>query len=92
MKLIEETVAQIGDLDDRMMGKAQAHLDNLTKPLGSLGRLEELAKHLVGITGRERPSLAQKVIVTMAADHGVTAEGVSAYPQEVTPQMVRNFL
>jgi nicotinate-nucleotide--dimethylbenzimidazole phosphoribosyltransferase len=92
MRLIEETISAIGELDRRAMDRAQARLDNLTKPLGSLGRLEELAKHLVGITGQERPSLAEKVIVTMAADHGVTKEGVSAYPMEVTPQMVLNFL
>lgn len=92
MKLIEEMVARIGELDYRLMEKAQAHLDNLTKPRGSLGRLEELAKHLVGITGKERPLLTQKVVVTMSADHGVTEEDVSAYPSEVTSQMVYNFL
>lgn len=67
-------------------------LDNLTKPQGSLGRLEELAKQICGITGKENPRLNNKVIFTLAGDHGVTDEGVSAYPREVTAQMVYNFL
>lgn len=74
------------------MDRAQKRLDNLTKPLGSLGRLEELARRIAGITGKENPSLKNKVIFTMAADHGIAEEGVSAYPQDVTAQMVRNFL
>ncbi len=64
----------------------------LTKPQGSLGRLEELSIQLAGITGKSIPVIKDKVIITMAGDHGVVAEGVSAYPQEVTPQMVLNFL
>ena len=64
----------------------------LTKPAGSLGRLEELAIKLAGIQGRPLPQTTRKVIMIMAADHGVAAEGVSAYPAEVTPQMVANFL
>jgi len=64
----------------------------LTKPQGSLGRLEELSIQLAGITGIANPSIREKVIITMAGDHGVVAEGISAYPQEVTPQMVLNFL
>lgn len=71
---------------------AQERLDNLTKPLGSLGRLEELAKQIVGITGNIKPVLDEKYIFTLAADHGVVEEGISAYPQEVTLQMVYNFL
>lgn len=66
--------------------------DRLTKPLGSLGRLEELGIRLADIQGKEIPTLSRKVIFTVAADHGITAEGVSAYPQEVTAQMVLNFL
>src|SRR5574340_1013579 len=71
---------------------AQKHLDNLTKPLGSLGRLEEFARMLVAMTENKKPALDKKVIFTFAGDHGVTEEGVSAYPKEVTQQMVFNFL
>ena len=79
-------------LDERLMEAAQRRLDRLTKPLGSLGRLEAVARQLVGITRQARPTVERKVIITMAADHGVVAEGVSAYPQVVTAQMVANFL
>ena len=71
---------------------AQERLDRLTKPPGSLGRLEELARRLVEISGRCPPVIERPVIFTLAADHGVTVEGVSAYPQVVTAQMVENFL
>jgi nicotinate-nucleotide--dimethylbenzimidazole phosphoribosyltransferase len=74
------------------MAAARARQDILTKPAGSLGRLEELSIQLAGITGKEIPAIKDKVIITMAGDHGVVAEGVSAFPQEVTPQMVLNFL
>src|SRR5262249_57143688 len=67
-------------------------LDHLTKPRGSLGRLEELAQRLAAISGRFPPEIRRPVIFTLAADHGVVAEGVSAYPQIVTAQMVENFL
>ena len=70
---------------------AQLHLDSLTKPPGSLGRLEEIALRLAVLSGRA-PSVARPVIFTFAADHGVVAEGVSAYPPVVTAQMVENFL
>src|SRR5689334_4374071 len=70
---------------------ARRHLDSLTKPPGSLGRLEEIAERLATITGRA-PSVRRPVIFVFAADHGVVAEGVSAYPQVVTAQMVENFL
>ncbi len=70
---------------------AQRHLDSLTKPPGSLGRLEDLAVRLVALTGQP-PRVSAPVIFTFAADHGVVAEGVSAYPQSVTAQMVENFL
>lgn len=76
----------------------QSRLDNLTKPRGSLGRLEDLAKWYVSIrkgnytTPAECPAIENKVIFTMAGDHGVAAKGVSAFPSEVTPQMVFNFL
>lgn len=82
----------IKPLDKSAMDKAQRRLDRLTKPQGSLGRLELLAKQVAGITGNELPALKNKVIFTLAADHGIAREGVSAYPQEVTAQMVYNFL
>ena len=71
---------------------AQTRLDNLTKPQGSLGRLEEFAKQLVAISGSLMPEMDKKVVFTFAGDHGVAEEGVSAFPKEVTPQMVLNFI
>jgi nicotinate-nucleotide--dimethylbenzimidazole phosphoribosyltransferase len=70
---------------------ARAHLDSLTKPPGSLGRLEEIAERLAVLAGGA-PKVEWPVVFTFAADHGVVAEGVSAYPQVVTAQMVENFL
>jgi len=92
MDRIKKITANISEIDPAVTKKAQERLDNLTKPLGSLGRLEELARQICGITGKEKPLLRNKVIFTLAADHGVTDEGVSAYPKEVTSQMVYNFL
>jgi nicotinate-nucleotide--dimethylbenzimidazole phosphoribosyltransferase len=74
------------------MRSARERQDLLTKPQGSLGRLEELAVKLAGITGQPVPRFSHKAIIVLAADHGVAAEGVSAYPQAVTAQMVQNFL
>src|SRR5690348_13282224 len=73
------------------MAAARARQDVLTKPQGALGRLEDVSIQLAGITGQPIPRIGKKVVVVFAADHGVTAEGVSAYPSEVTPQMVANF-
>jgi nicotinate-nucleotide--dimethylbenzimidazole phosphoribosyltransferase len=81
----------IGGPDAAAAADAQRHLDGLTKPPGSLGRLEELAVRLAALTGHP-PRVTRPVIFTFAADHGVVAEGVSAYPQSVTAQMVENFL
>ncbi|MFA5795061.1 MAG: nicotinate-nucleotide--dimethylbenzimidazole phosphoribosyltransferase [Candidatus Brocadiia bacterium] len=92
MVLLESAIAKIHSLDKDAMDKVQKHLDNLTKPRNSLGRLEELAKHIAGITANDKPKLKHKVIFTLAGDHGVVDEGVSAYPREVTCQMVYNFL
>lgn len=92
MNKIVKTLNGIGPLDLALQEQAQIRLDSLTKPQGSLGRLEELAKLLVGITKRGKPALRHKVIFTLAADHGVAKEGISAFPQEVTAQMVYNFL
>ena len=82
----------VPDFDSRAAEAAQARLDTLTKPKGSLGRLEDLAVRLAGIQGTALPALDRKTVVVVAADHGVAARGVSAYPPEVTTQMVRNFL
>lgn len=86
------TLKAVSPLDRGAMDAARARQAQLTKPAGSLGRLEELSIQLAGITGRECPRIAHKVVITCAGDHGVVAEGVSAYPQEVTPQMVANIL
>ena len=78
--------------DTSAAASARERQATLTKPPGSLGRLEELSIQLAAITGQPRPSVARKAVIVMAGDHGVTGEGVSAYPAEVTPQMVLNFL
>ena len=90
--LLESTIARIESLDAAAMAAARGRHATLTKPPGSLGRLEELAVRLAGMTGQVIPRLTDKAVITMAADHGVASEGVSAYPAEVTPQMVLNFL
>lgn len=82
----------IPPLDEVSIAAARSRQDTLTKPQGSLGRLEELSIQLAGITGRERPRVPRKAVIVMAGDHGVVRNGVSAYPAEVTPQMVLNFL
>lgn len=74
------------------MQAARARQDRLTKPQGSLGRLEELSIQLAGMTADPFPSAERKAVIVMAADHGVALEGVSAYPAEVTAQMLSNFL
>lgn len=89
---IHDVCRQIRPLNAALQVKAQARLDRLTKPLGSLGRLEELAASYVAIIGELKPHVPVGVVFTFAADHGVALEGVSAYPREVTPQMVLNFL
>ena len=77
-----------GNLDKQLQGK----LDNKTKPIGALGRLEDLAHRIGLILGNENPVLLQPQMLVCAADHGLTAEGISAYPSDVTWQMVENFL
>jgi nicotinate-nucleotide--dimethylbenzimidazole phosphoribosyltransferase len=92
MHKLEKTIKQIRPLDMESMGKARRRQDALTKPLGSLGVLEEISIKVAGITGNPMPEIKNKAIVTMAGDHGVLDEGVSAYPREVTQQMVQNFV
>jgi nicotinate-nucleotide--dimethylbenzimidazole phosphoribosyltransferase len=90
--LLRRTIAEVGVLDAAAMAAARERQANLTKPPGALGRLEELSVQLAGITGVLRPSLSPRQVIVCAGDHGVTVEGVSAYPSEVTAQMVLNFL
>ncbi len=92
MEKLDRWIGAIGVLDAQAMEAARRRQEQLTKPRGALGRLEALSIHLAGITGQARPSVAAKEVLVMAADHGVAAEGVSAYPQSVTAQMVHNFL
>ena len=92
MDKINEVIASIQPLDEKAMRKARMRQDNLTKPQGSLGQLESVSIQVVGMKRNSRPRMTHKVIFTLAGDHGVTQEGVSAYPSEVTPQMVYNFL
>ena len=92
MSSLEKAIQGIGPLDEKAIKAARERQDSLTKPLGSLGRLEELSIKVAGIRGVAMPRIDRKTIVVMAGDHGVVAEGVSLYPQDVTPQMVANFL
>src|SRR5258707_5189423 len=82
----------ISSTSNEWLAHARAHLDELTKPLGSLGRLEDLAAQMVAIQRERYAEPLNKAVYVFAADHGITAEGVSAYPSEVTRQMVLNFL
>lgn len=91
-QLLRATIAQIGGLNAPASEAAQQRQLSLTKPAGALGRLEELSIQLAGITGEIHPALRPCWVIICAGDHGVTAEGVSAYPSEVTAQMVQNFL
>lgn len=90
--MIEKTLKDIPSINPDFYDKAQNRLDILTKPQGSLGRLEEFARRLVAISEDTMPEFDKKVIFTFAGDHGVAESGVSAFPKEVTPQMVFNFL
>src|SRR5262249_7216898 len=92
MTLLEQTRAAVAPVDRDAAARAQARLDGKTKPRGSLGRLEELACRLAAVYGTADPAPPSRAVIVMAADHGVAEEGVSAYPQEVTAQMVKNFL
>jgi len=92
MGLLARTIENIRPQDVAARTQAKVRLDHLTMPHWALGRLMDLALDLAGMTGSPRPLTARKVIVTMAGDHGVVAEGVSKYPQEVTRQMVLNFV
>ncbi len=93
MSLPSPRRSRLGDvppLDPSAMRQAQARLDDLTKPRGSLGQLEPLVVQLAGITGQVVPRIAKPLTVIFAADHGVAEDGVSAYGQEVTEEMAVN--
>ena len=92
MEILNRTVKAIKPPDKTAMAQARARQDDLTKPVGSLGRLEELSIQLAGIKGKASPRIEQKAVITMAGDHGVLAENIGNWPQEVTAQMVENFL
>ncbi|PLX78547.1 MAG: nicotinate-nucleotide--dimethylbenzimidazole phosphoribosyltransferase [Desulfuromonas sp.] len=87
---ISTALDKIKPVNPARLNEVQARIDSQAKPQGSLGRLEELARRFVAITGRD--AIRKKVVFTFAGDHGVVAEGVSAFPKEVTPQMVYNFI
>ncbi len=92
MEILNRTLKLIAPLDKKAMAEARSRQDTLTKPQGSLGRLEELSIRLAGIQAKPIPQIKNKAIVTMAGDHGVVAEKIGNWPQEVTAQMVYNFL
>jgi nicotinate-nucleotide--dimethylbenzimidazole phosphoribosyltransferase len=90
--VMEELVHEIEAPDEECRQRARQRLDTLTKPLGSLGRLEDIAAQVAAIRGKQLSDSMSKAVYVFAADHGVTEEGVSAYPREVTRQMVLNFV
>ena len=92
MNLLEKTLAGITPQDHEARRRAHSRLEQLTMPHWALGRLMDLAEELAGITGSIKPDISRKKIVIMAGDHGIAAQGVSKYPQEVTVQMVHNFI
>lgn len=90
--MFEEIVNSIKPIEEDLIKKAFERIDNLTKPLGSLGRLEEISAKLFAINGGKMPPCFKKAVIVFAADHGITKQGVSPYPKDVTYQMVYNFL
>lgn len=89
---IQGVIRSIAPPDPDLARRVQARLDDQAIPLGSLGRLQSLGKQVALIQGRERPEVRKKRIFTFAGDHGVVEEGVSAFPKDVTREMVRNFV
>jgi len=92
MNKLEKTLKSIQSIDNNLKDEIQNHLNSLTKPSGSLGKLEDIATKYCLIRNTVKPKLNKKRIVLFAGDHGVTKEGVSAFPKEVTVQMVYNIL
>ena len=91
-RTLDGVIASIQPADAGAIRRALSRQRNLTKPPGSLGRLEAVSVQLAGIFGTERPVIRGKAVIVAAGDHGVVAQGVTGYPQEVTAQMVLNFL
>jgi len=91
MNLLEKTVTNIKEVNEQVRQEIRNYQNQLTKPPGSLGILEELSVQIGGITGQSFPEITKKVVAVMAGDHGVCDENISAFPKEVTPQMVLNF-
>ena len=92
MEKLQKMIDQINGPDKEAIAAARQRLDSLTKPPGSLGVLEDVVAKLAGITGQVKPQVACKYLTVFAGDHGICQEGVSAFPAEVTPQMVMNFV
>ncbi|SDF07646.1 nicotinate-nucleotide--dimethylbenzimidazole phosphoribosyltransferase [Sporolituus thermophilus] len=92
MELLQQTIRNIPPVAHQAAAAVKRRFDRLTKPQGSLGELETLVANYAGMTGEQMPSIPRKAMVLMAGDHGVAVHGVSAYPQEVTVQMVYNYL
>ncbi len=90
--MIKTTVSSIVPPDSSIYKKALERCDSLIKPIGSLGLLEDTAVRVAAVSGKLRPRVRKKAVVVFASDHGVASEGVSAFPPEVTPQMVWNFI
>jgi nicotinate-nucleotide--dimethylbenzimidazole phosphoribosyltransferase len=89
---LPSVIASIEPIDPRRTAEARLRLDSLTKPIGSLGQMEGIAAQMFSIFSGSIPLPLRRAVYVFAADHGVTAEGVSAYPREVTAQMVHNFV
>ena len=92
MDLLKQTLSKIGDLDMEAMAKTRQRVDALIKPPGSLGRMEDLAVQLAGITGNPYPSVDKKMIIVMSGDHGVHQEGIAPNPQVITAIQTPNFV
>jgi nicotinate-nucleotide--dimethylbenzimidazole phosphoribosyltransferase len=92
LDLLNKTLANIKPLDEKAMAEARKRQDELTKPAGSLGRLEEVSIKIAGVQGKGKPQINHKAMIVMAGDHGVVDEKVGNWPREVTAQMVENFL
>jgi len=89
---LKQIIENTEPADPKWRQAARDHIEKLAIPPWSLGQLLVVAEQLAGIQRTIRPNVDKKMVITMAGDHGVVAEGVSAFPQEVTPQMVENFV